>query len=168
MKDLTRPVAWLGLALLACSGTEPNEEGDIVAEKTGTIMTALAPRHAPYREFHAHCGAGAFTEAGRAALTRAPFLQQVSSTGAFIVFRTNSAEPARVEVTTLDGLPVTSAVASPDASVKGGVQKVAELRGLEPGTEYCYALPGLTEPAGFRTAPAAGSGAAVGGGGGGG
>jgi hypothetical protein len=161
MKDLTRPVAWLGLALLACSGTEPNEEGDIVAEKTGTIMTALAPRHAPYREFHAHCGTGAFTEAGRAALTRAPFLQQVSSTGAFIVFRTSSAEPARVEVTTLDGLPVTSAVASPDASVKGGVQKVAELRGLEPGTEYCYALPGLTEPAGFRTAPAAGSGAAV-------
>ena len=162
MKELIRLVAWLGLAVLACSGTEPNEEGDLVAEKTGTIMTKLAPRHAPDREFRSLCGSGALTEAGRATLTRSPFLQQVSSTGAFVVFRTKSSgAQAQVELTTLDGAAVTSVVAGTDASVRGGVQQVAELRGLEPNTAYCYTLPGLTERAGFRTAPAAGSDATV-------
>jgi hypothetical protein len=161
MKELTRLIAWLSLAVLACSGTEPNEEGDLVAEKTGTIMTALAPRDAPHREFAARCGAGAFTNAGTASLTRAPFLQQVTSTGALVVFRTSSAEPVEVEVRTPDGALVTTAVADTDASVKGGTQKIAELRGLQPSTTYCYALRGLTASAGLRTAPAPGSGAPV-------
>src|SRR5689334_9572022 len=56
MKEITRLVAWLCLTLLACSGTEPNEEGDIAAEKNGSIMTGLAPRQASSREFAARCG----------------------------------------------------------------------------------------------------------------
>jgi hypothetical protein len=161
MKELTRPIALLALAVLACSGTEPNEEGDIVAEKTGTIMTALAVRAAPDRELRAGCGSGGFTRAGTTSLTRAPFLQQVSANGALVVFRTTLAEPVEVEVTTLDGTVMTSAVASTDPSVEGGVQKIAALRGLEPATTYCYALRGLTATTGFRTAPAVGSGAPV-------
>jgi acid phosphatase type 7 len=161
MKELTRLIAWLCLTLLACSGTEPNEEGDLVAEKTGTIMTALAPRQAPDREFAAGCGSGAFTAAGTSALTRAPFLQQVTATSALVVFRSNSPAPVEVDVQTLDGMPVTTVVAGADAGVKGGTQKIAELRGLQPSTTYCYALRGLTEWAGLRTAPAAGRGAPV-------
>jgi hypothetical protein len=161
MKELTRLLAWLGLAFLACSGTEPNEEGDIAAERTGTIMTALAKRRAPDRELTAECGAGAFTEAGSAAIKRAPFLQQVSATGALVVFRTTLTSPVEVEVTTPDGSAVTTAIASTDPSVGGGVQKIAALRDLAPATTYCYALRGLTERTGFRTAPAAGQGAPV-------
>ena len=160
MKEFTRSIAWLCVAAMACSGTSPNEEGDIVAEKTGSIMTALAPRHAPDREFTNRCGSGAFTTT-TTTLTRAPFLQQLSSTSALVVFRTTSSEPVEVEVTTLDGVAVTSSVAGIDASVSGGVQKVAELNGLQPATSYCYSLRGLTEPAGFRTAPLAGTAADV-------
>jgi hypothetical protein len=161
MKEFTRPIAWLCAAAMACSGTEPNEEGDIVAENTGSIMAALAPRHAPDSEFAARCGSGAFSDAGIRALTRAPFLQQVSSTSALVVFRTKLAEPVEVEVTTLDGTWVTTAVADTDASVASAGQKVAELRGLQPSTTYCYTLPGLTEPAGFRTAPLPGTAAPI-------
>lgn len=161
MNQLTRTIAGLGVALLACSGIEPNEEGDIVAEKTGSMMTALAPRIAPDREVSARCGAGAFTEAGVATLRRAPFAQQITSSSALIVFRSTAQEPVEVEVTTLDGAPVARVVARTDASVAGGTQKIAELRGLEPSTSYCYSLSGFTEPAWIRTAPAAGSGAAV-------
>lgn len=161
MKKFTRPIAWLCSAAMACSGTQPNEEGDIVAENTGTIMTGLAPRHSPNREFAARCGSGAYTDTGTAALTRAPFLQQLSSTSALVVFRTSLAEAVEVEVTTLDGAWVTTAVASTDSSVAGGSQKIVELRGLEPSTSYCYTLRGLTEPAGFRTAPVAGTSARV-------
>jgi acid phosphatase type 7 len=161
MKEFTRLIAWLCLAVLACSGTEPNEEGDIAAEKTGSIMTGLAPRHAADRELVARCGSGAYTKAGSATLTRAPFLQQVSSSSALVVFRSTSSESEAIDVTTVDGSPVMSAVAGTDAGVKGGSQKVAQLRGLQPSTTYCYALRGLTERAGLRTAPAPGSGATV-------
>jgi acid phosphatase type 7 len=161
MKELTRVIVWLSLAALACSGTEPNEEGDIAAEKTGSIMTELAPRHPPDRDFAERCGSGAFTPQGAVALSRAPFLQQVTSTGALVVFRSTALAPVEVEVTEPNGTVVTSAVAEAEAGFAGGTQKVAALSGLQPATTYCYSLRGLTERAGFRTAPAPGSGARI-------
>jgi len=149
----------VAFAALSCGGLPANEEGDISASKTGSIVTAFAPRRLAAADFSA-CGDGAPTAAARGALTRLPFLQQVTSSSADIVFRT-SAEQSAIDVTTRDGAPVTTVSAELDASEPSGVQRIATVSGLEPETIYCYSLRGLTAPAGFRTAPAPGRGAAV-------
>lgn len=155
-----RHLVWAALAGVACGGLPANEEGNISAKKTGSIVTALAPRTQAAAELSG-CGDGQPTDAGSARLTRQPFMQQVTSTSADIVFRTERARTVQVDITSPDGTAVTSVSASADPSVSDGTQQIAAITGLEPATTYCYALRGLTAPAGFRSAPAAGSGAPV-------
>jgi hypothetical protein len=149
------------MAAAACSSTEPNEEGNIAAEKTGAILRSLAAREVPDAELVARCGDGATSEVGANVLTRLPFLQQVSAQGAYVVFQTRESGPVSVDVTNLDGSHVMTLSSTVDPSVPGGLQQLARLDGLQPSTSYCYSLRGLTGPAGFRTAPTAGEGARV-------
>jgi predicted phosphodiesterase len=150
--------ALTALAGAACGGLPANQEGDISASHTGSIVTALAPRRLASEPFAA-CGSG--EPSAGSTLTRLPFLQQVTSTSADIVFRTPDAQTVEVDVTALDGTPVTSVQGQVDPSVAGQIQKIATIEGLEPDVTYCYSLRGQTAPAGFRTAPAPGTGAAV-------
>lgn len=161
MYQAARPFLLLAcVAGVACGGPA-NEEGDLSASKTGSLLTSLAPRRAPDAQFRERCGDGVSSETGLSALSRQPFTQQVRSDSALVVFRTEKPQSVEVEVTTLEGEPVAVVSAAVDGSVDGGTQQIAELRGLKPATAYCYSLRGLTTPAGFRTAPAPGVGEAV-------
>jgi hypothetical protein len=145
-----------GLAL-ACSGVSSNEQGNLSAEHIGSITLALAPRVTPDRELLRRCGAGSATAAGQAALVRSPFLQQVTDSAATLVFQANTSRPVRVRVTGFDGVELANLEAAPDPNVPGSLQQLVTLSGLQPLHGYCYELVGLTEPAGFYTAPSAGA-----------
>lgn len=160
MNHATGPLLLLAFAGVSCGG-QPNESGDVAAGKTGSIVTSLAPRRAPDTELLSRCGDGAPNDAGALALRRLPFTQQVQADGALIVFQTREPGSVDVDITTLDGRAVASITTETDEAAPGGLQRVATLRGLEPATAYCYSLRGLTAAAGFRTAPAPGSGAPV-------
>jgi len=112
------------------------------------------------------CGDGAFHQAGRAHLVRAPYLQQVTAHSALVLFTSGSREPVTIDVTRPQaqsadaGAPlVASVLAKKDESarLRNAWQGVARLDGLESGTLYCYSLRGLTSPAGFVTAPERGT-----------
>lgn len=150
-------LALIGLGLFVGCGDDP---GNLAAEHTGSVEHELAPRIAPDTELIARCGKGADAPADERVFIRPPFLQQVGASSALLVFRSKT-PPDSVSVTTLDGRAVMVAAAELDDSVPSGEQWIARLEGLEPGTGYCYSLSGLKSPVGFRTAPAARSGASV-------
>lgn len=152
---LTVPVlTWL---CCGCSGVSSNEQGNLSAERTGETTLALAPRRAPDHELLLRCGAGSPTSSGSERLLRAPFLQQVHDRGAVLVFQDKLGVSSRVRVTRFDGSEVTTLNSTPDPNVPGVLQQLVNVDGLEPEHGYCYELVGLTEPAGFFTAPAPGS-----------
>lgn len=153
---MLRPLLAAGTAL-ACSGVSANEYGNVSAEHTGSITMALAPRSAPDRELLRRCGHGSPTARGAQRLLRAPFLQQVSERGATLVFQDKLAATTRVRVTRFDGSEVATLSSQPDPDVIGSTQQLVNLDGLEPRHGYCYELLGLTEPAGFFTAPSRGA-----------
>jgi hypothetical protein len=145
-------VPFVLLAATTCSGGGGQQSGDFAAERTGSLNQHLAQRVAPDLELIEACGSGTVTDTGQAQLERPPFLQQVTSHGALVVFR--AASPAQsLELSTFDGQPVASVVPERDPTVSDGHQWIARLDGLSPATGYCYALPGWTKPAGFHTAP---------------
>lgn len=154
---VTLVVAVLTWLCCACSGVSSNEEGNLSAERTGSTAMALASRGAPDRELLHRCGAGSPTPTGAERLLRAPFLQQVHDRGAILVFQDKLGLSTRVRVTRFDGTEVTTLSSAPDPNAPGVLQQLVSLDGLEPGHGYCYELVGLTEPAGFFTAPAPGA-----------
>lgn len=138
-----------------------NEQGDLSAEKTGQIITTLAQRQAPAADLVAGCGDGSLTQGGADTLTRTPFLQQVTSQSATVVFRVREAAPVRLVVRSLHGAPLQQVTSQPDPTVADGKQQLVRLDQLAPNTTYCYELDGLTASTGFRTAPAPDSAAPV-------
>jgi hypothetical protein len=106
-------------------------------------------------------------------LRRSPYLQQLTTDGVRVVWTSDGhpvdggAGEAVVIVTGEDGAAVTSvpALRDPSAHPPGGaVQWSAAITGLTPDTPYCYQVwvgDTTAAQAGFRTAPAAGSGHAV-------
>src|SRR5690349_10002114 len=152
-RPLRLPLALAALAI-ACGGLSPNQKGDLSAERTGSMTLSLAPRLAPDADLLSSCGDGAPTAEGKTALRRAPFLQQVTTDSAYVVFRVSSPAPVTVDVTTVRGRKVSSPTSLADPSVSDGTQQLVRLTGLEPAKTYCYELRGLTGRAGFRTAPA--------------
>jgi hypothetical protein len=71
------PVRLIFVALFcgACGNNLANEEGNLAAADTGSIVTDLAPREAPDAELVARCGDGAVDPP--ALRLRRPFLQIV-------------------------------------------------------------------------------------------
>lgn len=161
MHSLTHSLVFGALAVTACNGLSSNESGNLSAQKTGSLSTTLAQRAAPDVELLRACGDGAPLAGATGALSRAPFLQQVTDRSALVVFRTTEPEPGTVDVTTPDGTAVASVAAEADPGAGNETQRVAHLEGLQPATQYCYSVRGITGSVGFWTAPEPGSTAPV-------
>lgn len=147
MTRLLASASWLlVVGISACS----THRVKLAAEGTGDISNPSAPREAPDSELSAQCGSG---ETLGSQLKRRPYLQQVTSTSARILFTQGGDEPVVVDVLLPTGTLVSSQTAVPDAG-SPGAPLVAAVDGLTPETIYCYRLNGLTSEAGFRTAPA--------------
>jgi hypothetical protein len=149
----------VAMALLLLGFGCAAREGKLAAETMGDLTYAPLERARPDTEHVERCGHGALTETGARTLRRRPYVQSVTADSAILMF-TQTGDPALVDVTRPDGTRVASVSArrEPSAEVWPGVWQVsARLQSLEPSTLYCYSLRGLTERAGFRTAPAADS-----------
>jgi acid phosphatase type 7 len=134
------------------------EEIKLAADKRGDLSYVLDARDRPDVAQRDSCGVGKLTETGTRTLRRAPYLQQVTTSSALVLFTATDGQAVTVDVTLPDGRPVGSFPATKDeaASVGRGLwQGVVRIAGLEPNSIYCYALQGMTERAGFRTAPSA-------------
>lgn len=113
-------------------------------------------------ELVAACGSGLLTSAGDQTLDRHPYLQQVTSTSALVLFTTRDVGPDPVlKLTRPSGQPVELFATEADPQDASGHQRMARLTRLEPDTVYCYELDDWLSPVGFRTAPLSGSGAPV-------
>ncbi|HEX2871166.1 MAG TPA: metallophosphoesterase, partial [Polyangiaceae bacterium] len=157
MHSLARSFGLVALAVACGNGLSQNEHGNLSARTLGSLEFELADRGAPDAGLLASCGDGSVTKAGEAALQRLPFLQQVTSETAIIVFKTTQPGSVNIELTSTDGALVSNSVSQADPSVADGTQQLVRLEGLQPSHTYCYSLDGLTAAAGFRTAPDLGS-----------
>lgn len=139
--------------LFALGACNLNQAGNVVANKQGDTSRALT-RSSPIAEQRNACGDGQPRQ-GAQSLRRRPYVQQVTATSAMIGWTTTSPRDARVDITHPDGTPVTSVPAHVElgAGRDRAEQVWAAIEGLEASTLYCYAIAGLTERTGFRTAP---------------
>ena len=139
------------LLVLACA---PVGGGKLSATSTGDLSHALEMRTTLPLEQQHQCGTGELTALGARRLARAPYLQQVSSKSALVLF-TFADEPTAhtVTLTRPTGEVVQSVRAEQDPNDPSGLQWVARFSELEPNGMYCYSLDQLSERAGFRTAP---------------
>lgn len=146
----------LAASLLVTFGCGP-EPPKLAATGTGDVSHPPAPRGNSAAALEAACGSGGLLPNAAPRLNRRPYLQQLGAGATRIVASVVDADPVVVDVTLPGGAPVASAPMVLDESVAAPKtrQVVASVDGLAPGTLYCYALRGLTAPAGFRTAPAA-------------
>ncbi len=141
---------FLLVPLLAACGSA--QGGQLEATTLGDLSSGPAPRGSPLADFTSSCGEGGASDA----IGRLPYVQRTTAHATDVVFTADVADAPILDLSTADGEVVASVPAHRDP---GGsdAQWVASLDGLESGTDYCYSLRGLTEPAGLRTAPAPGS-----------
>ncbi len=150
------------ITLLSASGCGRGSGGKLAATGSGDLSNPPALRTTGEPLFQAECGPRGLTAVGVRALERRPYLQQVTSNSARILFTgLPEAQNASLRLTTPAGDEVAQISAQLDTSATSGRQQTAELEGLEPATTYCYRLDGLTAPIGFRTAPLSSTGAPV-------
>lgn len=140
--SLVRPS--LLLCLVACSPAPK-----LAATGTGDVSNPPAERRAPDAELLAKCGNGAPTSSS---VQRRPYLQQVTQRESRVLFTRAIDSETTVDVWRADGGETSSRLAVRNEDAAGQPFQVT-LDELEPDTTYCYALRGLTAPAGFRTAP---------------
>jgi len=140
------------LAVVACN---LNQTGNVLANKQGDTSRSLT-RSSPIAEQRNACGDGQPIE-GVQSLRRRPYVQQVTATSAMIGWTTTAPRGARVDITLPDGSTVASVPAHVELGAAGDrVEQVwASVDGLAANTLYCYAIAGVTERTGFRTAPSA-------------
>jgi acid phosphatase type 7 len=149
-------VSVIAIGLAACA---MNQEGNLGATKMGDL-THPAQRGSPIDAIRSACGQGTMTAAGAAVIRREPYLQQVTTTSAMIGWVTTSPDGEHVNLTTVAGAPVSSAVARVEEGLQrnaGEKQMWATVTGLTPDTIYCYVLENgtlLSDRTGFKTAPA--------------
>jgi hypothetical protein len=177
-----RIAAASAIACAALGSGCPEMLGDLAATDTGDISHP-ATRGSPDRELLDACGRGAVTDLGREKVRRHPYVQQVTDRSASIVWTTGATGTPRVDLFRAGGpatladtpqvdesraTPIASTAARQDVSARplgDARQMVVPLDGLEPSTIYCYSVHHddelLVEAAGFRTAPAVGSGKPV-------
>jgi acid phosphatase type 7 len=166
-----RPALTLAAALAAAAGCTTNQSGDFAASKTGDLSHPLAERRAPDEELRAACGDGAPLSGFELDLARTPYLQQLGASGTRVLWTGQSALPRSVRVGPAGGSEmlasgVLATAEVDDAAPAGGMAEYeAVIAGLQPDSIYCYSLfhdeQPILAPAGFRTAPAAGSGVKV-------
>ena len=162
------PVAAL---LVAGAGCTSNQSGDFAASKTGDLSQPLAERRAPDEELRAACGDGAPLFGFELDLARRPYLQRLGPDGTRVLWTGQAELPRSVRVApggASEMLPegVLATAEMDGATPAGGMRAYqAAVDGLEPDSIYCYSLfeedTPILAPAGFRTAPDAGSGGVV-------
>lgn len=138
-------------------GCVPNESGHVAAVATGQLLEPPAPRVDASTELRAACGDPVGSEA---ALARLPYLQNVATDRASLVW-TTSGGASSVAFWKPQGERVSiESDAVPTEFLTGAEQRIAQLTDLSADTIYCYEL--LDEagqpvfgPYGFRTAPEA-------------
>lgn len=117
--------------------------------------------------FEQHCGPGGVTPRGAEALARLPYLQRLSDGGVDILYKRTAAVAPDVDVVDVvdvslpDGSLVAHVPAVVDPGAPDGLQRLAHVESLAPASYYCYAIAGLTNRIGFRTAPPPGGDASV-------
>ena len=132
----------------------------LAARRTGDLSNPPALRREPVALYADICGDGQLTQQGNTVIERRPYLQGTTSESVRVMFTVypgaNGIEQTPLRVTDLEGRLVSAETPLADPSVASGRQYQVQVEGLEPNQTYCYWLEGLSEPAGFRTAPEAG------------
>ncbi len=156
-------LAWIA-ALSLLGGCLTEEPGHLAATDTGDLSHPLADRTPPAASLDEACGEARVTDYGTEALVRLPYLQQVDTRAADVVWTSAARiEGTRVVVTDARGEEVATveAVVDTTAAPLLATQWVASIDGLEPSTTYCYSIEDdngvAMDRIGFETAPASGA-----------
>jgi hypothetical protein len=155
--------------LLATAGTGacgvgPNISGQLGATAVGDLSNPPAARGDGRDAITAGCGQPAATSLS---FTRTPYLQLVTDGSADVSWVSGTDAALSVAISDIDGTVVANTTAGRDLSAMvatGSSQWITPLRPLAPSTVYCYDVEsggGGSGRLGFRTAPAAGTGATV-------
>jgi hypothetical protein len=170
-----RRLSVLSFILSVAAGCTSSQPGDFAASKLGDLDHPLAERRAPDEAEVAACGDGALAADFVASVSRRPYLQRVTDREVRIRWTAKTADLAEIALTTPDGEPVATdqrptailaaALVEGGEAADGAVTYESIATGLQPDTIYCYAVqlggtPAMAR-AGFRTAPAAGTGQMV-------
>jgi acid phosphatase type 7 len=164
MKFLRAILYISALASLYSACGEANQSGNVRALAVGAASDVPAPRADGFApELEVACGPRP-TSGGPSELIRYPYLQQVSTRSAQVLWGSKASGSYVVQVNEAGREPVgafESRIDTTGAVTDGGHQHVAELTGLQPDTVYCYSIRGsrgeLLGPTGFKTAPAPGT-----------
>jgi len=151
--------AVLLLALGSCA--DQNEQGHLSARP---LTTTVDVERGPFDEhLRSACGTHRMAAAGKAALTRWPYVQKVTDGSADVLWVSKDLAAGELTLTTPDGTVdqvVAGRVDLTAAPSAGGRQFAAELSGLEEDSIYCYTLRGADGTTwfsgAFATAPAVG------------
>ena len=160
------PVIALAVAGSAACGVGANVSGQLGATATGDLSNPPAERGDGRTAIMQTCGQGSAATAAFS-FARTPYLQQVTDGSADLSWVSPTEGTLSVAITAADGSAVETPLATRDATAlvaSGSTQWLAPLRPLAPATIYCYDVQSggsTSDRLGFRTAPAAGSGAAV-------
>lgn len=151
--------AAVAAGVTACQ-TGSNQSGNVHAASIGALADIPAPRTQFDQSLLESCGQLDSPDAvGATELVRFPYLQQVSTDSAKVLWTSRTRGAHSVQVTRPNGTAVGTfgAVLDETAHPTGAFQYVADLTGLDAAEVYCYSLvrEGLVlgGPLGFRTAP---------------
>ena len=153
------------LGAAAC-GVGPSISGQLGATATGDLSNPPAERGDGRTALTQACTQAA-PGVPSYSFDRTPYLQQVTAGSADFSWVSAAGANLSVVVSATDGTVIASPAAARDASAvvaAGASQWLAPARALAPATIYCYDVQSGTAASdrlGFRTAPAAGSGATV-------
>lgn len=130
-------------------------DANVQSLEVGHLIDVPVERVEAFEEIAETCGA---SEESDASLTRRPYLQDVSSHEAALLW-TSTASDEVVRIEQADGELVVEAVGEdmPTRFLPEGAQRRIRVGGLSPATTYCYSIYRgdalVFGPAGFRTAP---------------
>ncbi len=168
---MSLPRILLAAALVAGAGCGTNQSGDLATTQSGDLSNPLAERTAPDEELVAACGDGAPFAGFELDLTRTPYIQRLGTSGTRVMWTAAPGLPRAVRVGPAGSADMLSDGVLETAEVDGATpgdglsEYESVIDHLQPDTIYCYSLfkdeAPMLAPAGFRTAPEAGSGAEV-------
>lgn len=138
-----------------CCGCAGEHGAKMAATGTGDLTHSLSDRASPTARLQELCSVRQASPSEQDGIDRAPYLQRVSATSAWLLFTTTEVGGEYVLELRAPGAGVRQSVrAERDPADVTGRQLLAHFNDLEPDTVYCYELVGSGRAAGFRTAPA--------------
>src|SRR5687767_4498004 len=135
-----RPIGLVFVAMAALVSACRSEHSGIVAADRTVTPGKLGRMDAA---MVASCGDGSLTAAGAADIVRPPYVQQVQSSAATLVWAARrGATDVRLDLTTPDGSLVSSVSPRPDAPANPAAAEhlVASVTGLAADEIYCWSI----------------------------